>query len=157
MAPASPDEPIQRTVTVPVAAERAFAVFIDLPAWWPPEFSWSGDVLETLGIEPREGGFCFERGPNGFRCDWGRVLAWEPPARLVFSWQISPDRVPEPDPAKASEVEVRFFEEGPSATRVEVAHREFARHGESAQRYRTDLADQGWPYLLDRYAAAAGR
>ena len=66
---------VHAAVTVDVSGERAFEVFVDnLASWWPPEYSWSQDVLEDIGIEPHEGGLCFERGPHGFRCDWGRVL-----------------------------------------------------------------------------------
>jgi uncharacterized protein YndB with AHSA1/START domain len=84
-------------VAAPV--ERAFATFSDgLAGWWPREYTWAQDTLETIAIEPREGGRCFERGPHGFHCDWGRVLAWDPPDRLAFTWQIGPDRVPEPNP-----------------------------------------------------------
>ena len=75
------DEPIRQTVTVPpVPAEAAFAAFADLARWWPPEYTWAAGTLETIGIEPRQGGHCFERGPHGFTLHWGRVLAWEPPA-----------------------------------------------------------------------------
>jgi uncharacterized protein YndB with AHSA1/START domain len=109
------DEPIRQAVTVPVPVERAFAAFTDLASWWPRVYTWAADTLEDIGIEPREGGHCYERGPYGFTCHWGRVLAWEPPARLVFTWQIAPDRVPEPNPAKASEGEVRFQEAEPPA------------------------------------------
>ena len=144
-------------MTVPAPPERAFAAFAEgLGDWWPPEYTWSQGVLEEIGIEGREGGLCFERGPHGFRCDWGRVLAYEPGARVVFSWQISPTRVPEPDPERASEVEVRFAaaEEG---TRVELEHRAFERHGEGAEGYEAAMAsEQGWPYILERYARAAG-
>ena len=64
---------IRQSVAVPVAAERAFAVFAKkLESWWPPEFTWSGNVLETIAIEPWEGGRCLERGPYGFEVDWGR-------------------------------------------------------------------------------------
>jgi len=152
------DAVIRRSVTVDAPPARAFAVFSEqLEEWWPPEYSWSQDVLEAIGIEPHEGGLCFERGPHGFRCDWGRVIAWEPPERLAFLWQIGPDRVPVPDPAKASEVEVRFAAEGPSTTRVEVEHRAFARHGDGGAGYREGLdSPQGWPYMLDRYARAVG-
>jgi uncharacterized protein YndB with AHSA1/START domain len=110
------DEPIRQAVTVPVPVDRAFSAFADLARWWPREYTWAADTLEDLGIEPREGGHCFERGPDGFTCHWGRVLTWDPPARLVFAWQIAPDRVPEPNPAKASEVEVRFHPAGTSGT-----------------------------------------
>lgn len=84
------------TLTVAAPRERAFAVFTDgLATWWPREYTWARDVLETIAIEPREGGRCYERGPHNFQCDWGRVLAWNPPHQLVISWQISPRREPE--------------------------------------------------------------
>jgi uncharacterized protein YndB with AHSA1/START domain len=111
------EEPIRQAVTVPVPVEQAFAAFVDLASWWPREYTWAGDTLEDIGIAPhREGGHCFEQGPHGFTCHWGRVLAWDPPTRLVLTWQIGPDRVPEPNPAKASEVEVRLHPTGPSGT-----------------------------------------
>ena len=71
-------ERVHASVTVNVEPDRAFDLFArGLAAWWPPEYSWSQDVLEDMGIEPHEGGICFEVGPHGFRCDWGRVLAWD--------------------------------------------------------------------------------
>jgi uncharacterized protein YndB with AHSA1/START domain len=80
------------------------------------------------------------------------VLVWEPPHRLVFTWQISPRREPEPNPARASEVEVRFEAEGPSRTQVEFEHRHFDRHGEGGAEYQAMLGSpQGWPYILDCY------
>lgn len=150
------EDAVRRAVTVPLARERAFALFADLQAWWPPEFSWSGAALDRLGMEPHEGGMCFELGPHGFRCDWGRVVAWEPPGRLVFLWQIAPTRAPEPDPARASEVEVAFRAEDDPFTWVDVEHRHFARHGEGADAYRAGMASpQGWSYMLERYLTAA--
>ena len=139
---------------VNASVEHAFNVFADgLVTWWPQEYTWSKDVLELIAIEPREGGRCFERGPHNFQCDWGRVLAWEPPWRLVFTWQISPGREPEPDPEKASEVEVRFEPDGPSKTRVQFTHRQLQRHGASGEHYKASLASpQGWPHILGRYA-----
>jgi uncharacterized protein YndB with AHSA1/START domain len=146
--------PVRHTVTVPAPPERAFAAFADLNAWWPREYTWSGPVLEAIAIEPRADGLCHELGPYGFRCDWGRVLAWEPPYRLVFTWQISPRREPVPDPARASEVEVRVTAEDADGSRVEVEHRHFERHGGDADGYRDALASEhGWPYMLGRYAA----
>lgn len=150
------DKPLQRSVTVEAPVERAFSAFTDdFASWWPKEYTWSQDVLDTIAIEGRKGGRCFERRPHGFECDWGRVRIWEPPHRLVFSWQIAPDRVPEPNPDKASEVEVRFVSEDSSRTRVELEHREFGRHGQGAAEYREGMGSpQGWSYILDRYAAA---
>jgi uncharacterized protein YndB with AHSA1/START domain len=149
-------DPVHAAVTVDVSGERAFEVFADnLASWWPPEYSWSQDVLEDIGIEPHEGGLCFERGPHGFRCDWGRVLDWDPPRRLVIAWQISPRREPEPNPAKASEVDVRFEDNGDGGTRVRLEHRAFERHGDDGGEYARMLGSaHGWPLLLDRFAAA---
>jgi uncharacterized protein YndB with AHSA1/START domain len=151
-------EPIKRTFAVPAPPERAFAVFTDgFASWYPAEYTWSAEALETIGIEPREGGMCFERGPHGFRCDWGRVLAWEPPGRLVLAWHVGPRREPQPDPSHASEIEVRFEAEEPSATRVEFEHRDFARHGDGADEYRAAMdSEQGWDYILGRFSVALG-
>lgn len=150
-------ESIRHVVTVAAAPERAFALFTEeLTSWWPREYTWGQEALAGIRIEPREGGACVEEGPEGFRCDWGRVLACEPPRRLLFTWQIAPDRTPQPDPARASEVEVRFeaVEEG---TLVELEHRAFERHGEGGEGYRAGLAsEQGWPYMLGRLAEAGG-
>jgi uncharacterized protein YndB with AHSA1/START domain len=152
------DEPIREAVTVPVPVDQAFAAFADLARWWPREYTWAADTLEDIGIEPREGGLCYERGPHSFTCHWGRVLAWEPPTRLVITWQIAPDRVPEPNPAKASEVEVRFHPAEPSGARVELEHRALARHGDGADAYRQGMASPaGWPHILGRYAATVRR
>lgn len=146
---------LRASVTVRAPAERAFAAFTEgMSDWWIREFTWSGPAaLAAIGMEPRVGGACYEIGPHGFRCDWGRVLAWDPPDRVVFTWQIDPSRAPQPDPAKASEVEVRFQADGPS-TRVDLEHRHFARHGHTQHdRYRTAMID-GWTQLLARYRRA---
>lgn len=150
------EDRIVRQLVVPASAEHAFGLFAGgMAAWWPPEYTWGGEVLQWIGVEPRVGGACFERGPEGFRCDWGRVLLWQPPRRLVFTWQIGPDRVPQPDPARASEVEVRFTPAGAAETRVELEHRHLSRHGERGDAYRAALeAPGGWDHLLARYAAA---
>jgi uncharacterized protein YndB with AHSA1/START domain len=149
------NEAVHASVTVPVGPEPAFDLFVgELASWWPHEYSWSQEVLEGIGIEPREGGLCSEWGPHGFRCDWGRVLAWDPPRRLLIAWQISPRREPEPNPAKASEVEIRFGGDGDGRTIVELEHRAFDRHGDDGGEYAEMLgAPQGWPYILDRFAA----
>ncbi|HEY0699264.1 MAG TPA: SRPBCC family protein [Micromonospora sp.] len=146
---------LRSTITVPAPAERAFAVFTgDVGRWWVKEYTWSGpEALAEIGIEPREGGMAYEIGPYGFRSDWGRVVTWQPHHRLVFTWQIGPDRAPVPDPARASEVEVRFIPERDGGTRVEVEHRDFDRHGEAAEGYRRALT-AGWHELLTRFAAA---
>jgi uncharacterized protein YndB with AHSA1/START domain len=143
-------EPVRHEVEVAAEPERAFAAFTeDLGSWWPREYTWAQTTLEDIAIEPREGGRCHETGPHGFSCDWGRVLECEPPRKLVFTWQISPDRTPQPDPERASEVEVSF-EATDDGTRVAVEHRAFDRHGDEGQGYRDALdTEHGWPYMLD--------
>jgi uncharacterized protein YndB with AHSA1/START domain len=153
------EEPIRIDVLVPIAQTEAFRLFAEgFDAWWPREYTWSQQALEGIGLEPRAGGRCTERGPKGFRCDWGRVLEWSPPARLVLSWQIGAQRQPQPNPEHASTIEVVFRPEGSRATRVCVEHRELWRHGEGAAGYRAAMAsEQGWKFILQRYAQAAGR
>jgi uncharacterized protein YndB with AHSA1/START domain len=149
-------EPIRAAVEVAAPPERAFELFTEgMDAWWPREFSWSQDVLDEIGMEPREGGFLYERGPHGFRCDWGRITAWDPPQRLRFTWQIAADRSPQPNPDKASEVEVTFAAAG-GGTRVSVEHGAWERHGDAAEEYRDGFEQAGaWPHALERFAAAA--
>lgn len=147
---------VNETVRLAAGPERAWRVFTQrLGGWWPHEYTWSGSVLQGLEIEPWEGGMCYELGPHGFRCDWGRVLAWEPPRRLVIAWQIGPDRAPEPDPARASEVEVRFVPADERTIRLELEHRGFGRYGEAGAAYCDALASPGgWPLILERYRRA---
>jgi uncharacterized protein YndB with AHSA1/START domain len=151
----SPD--VRAAVAVKAPPERAFDAFTkEFGDWWIAEYTWSGpEALGRIGIEPREGGLCYEIGPYGFRVDWGRVLVWEAPRLLVFTWQISPERVPEPDPARGSEVEVRFAPNG-GGTRVDLVHRHFDRHGDGAQAYRGGMS-VGWEQLLARFAEHADK
>jgi uncharacterized protein YndB with AHSA1/START domain len=144
---------VRHKVLVQAPAARAFSVFTEgLGRWWPREYSWSRRVLDTSLIEPQAGGRCIERSTYGNEFDWGRVQTWEPPRRLVLSWLIGPDRTPEPDPDRASEVEVRFVAEGPSTTTVEIEHRWFSRYEAEAERYREEM-EQSWTHILERFAA----
>jgi uncharacterized protein YndB with AHSA1/START domain len=151
---------VRATTSVPVPPERAFEAFAgELGSWWPREYTWGQGALMSIGIAaPEDGGLCTETGPHGFRCDWGRVLAWQPPRRLVFTWQISSARVPDPDPDHASEVEVSFTPDG-DETRVDLVHSGFERHGEGAESYSSAMGSEyGWDLILGRYAElAAGR
>lgn len=146
---------IVHAVTVPASPDDAFAAFTGRMAeWWPPEYTWSGAALAHVGMEPRAGGRWYERDTRGAEQAWGAVRAWEPPRRVVLSWQISPARQPEPDASRASEVEARFTPDG-HGTRVEVEHRHFVRHGaDVADAYRAGMdSPQGWPAILSRFAA----
>jgi uncharacterized protein YndB with AHSA1/START domain len=150
------DAPVRQAITVKASVEKAFAVFTEgFDSWWPREHHLGEGEMTAAVLELREGGRWYEQTADGAECDWGRVLAWEPPHRLMLSWQIAPDFTPESDPAKASEIEVRFTAEGPEQTRVEVEHRAFDRHGPGAGDMRAAVGgEQGWSGLLPRYAAA---
>ncbi|MCW8085734.1 SRPBCC family protein [Sabulicella glaciei] len=156
-APQNLDDETRHAVTVGLPPAAAFRLFTEgFGRWWPPEYSWAGDGLVRIGMEPVEGGACFEVGPHEFRCDWGRVTVWEPPRFLAFTWQIGPDRTPQPDPARASFVSVAFRPEG-ARTRVELTHAGFRNHGEAGPAYREEMSSPlGWPLLLSRYARIAG-
>ena len=151
---------VRRSVTVPVPPATAFAVFTErLGDFKPPEHNLLQVPIAETVLEPRVGGAILDRGVDGSECRWARVLAFEPPTRLVFSWDIGPTWQIETDPARTSEVEVRFVADGEESTRVELEHRHLDRHGPGWTSVRDGVdADQGWPLYLDRYAAlVAGR
>jgi hypothetical protein len=150
-------EPVRASITVLAPSADAFALFADrFGEWWPREYTWAQDALEHIVLEPRVGGRCYEIGPHDFHVDWGRVLAWNRPRRLTLAWQISPRREPEPNPAKASEVDVRFEPIERHGTRVLLEHRAFECHGPEGSKYRDAMASaRGWPWILQRYAKAA--
>ena len=148
---------VQASVVVNAPADRAFKLFTEqFDRIKPREHNMLGvDIAESV-FEPRVGGRVFDRGADGSECQWGRVLAYEPPARIVFTWDISPTWQIETDPDKSSEVEVRFVEDGPDRTRVELEHRHLDRHGNGWEGTREAVSsDQGWPLYLQRFSAVA--
>jgi uncharacterized protein YndB with AHSA1/START domain len=113
---------VRSSIVVDTPIERAFAVFTeDMASWWPPEHHILQAPLAEMIFEPRVGGRVYDRGVDGSECHWARVLAYEPPHRLVISWDVSLQWQVETDPAKTSEVEVRFISESPAQTRVVLA------------------------------------
>ena len=143
-------------VTVTVSQERAFEVYTRrLDSWWPRDHHIGKAPVKAVLMEPRAGGRLYEKDMDGSECDWGRVLVWEPPARLVFAWQVNPDWHYEPDLARSSEVEVLFTAQGPNQTRVELIHRHFERHGAGAESLHESVK-RGWPTIMNLYAAATG-
>jgi DNA-binding transcriptional ArsR family regulator/uncharacterized protein YndB with AHSA1/START domain len=147
------------SIVVDAPIERAFEVFTsDFGSFKPPDHNMLGVELAETVLEPRVGGYLYDRAVDGTECRWARVLAYEPPHRLLFSWDISPQWQLEPDPAKTSEWEVRFTAETPARTRVEIEHRHLDRHGEGWEAVRDGIAhDQGWPLYLQRYADLFGQ
>ena len=148
------DTSIQNSIVVDAPIERAFAVFTDdFGSFKPREHNMlQVDIAETV-FETHVGGNIYDRGVDGSECRWARVLAFEPPNRVVFSWDISPQWRIETDPDRTSEVEVRFIAETPERTRVELEHRNLDRHGEGWEGVREGVhGDQGWPLYLGRFA-----
>jgi uncharacterized protein YndB with AHSA1/START domain len=152
------DTSVRHELVVEAPIERAFSVFTeDFDRIKPREHNMLGvDIAETV-FEPRAGGHIYDRGVDGSECRWARVLAYEPPNRVVFSWDISPQWQIETDPAKTSEVEVRFVSETPERTRVELEHRNLDRHGDGWEGLRDGVdSEGGWPLYLQRYADLLG-
>ena len=149
---------VHHEITVEAPPERAFAVFTDgIDRWWPREHTIGAAPLAKIILEPHAGGRAYTIDVNGDECDWGRVLAYEPPARVVFSWDITVTWQPEPDALRCSEVEVRFSAQEPGRTRVELEHRHLDRHGEGWESIRDAVGSEGgWPKTLAAYAGAAG-
>jgi uncharacterized protein YndB with AHSA1/START domain len=145
---------IRHEVVVEAPIERAFSVFTKgFGSFKPPEHNMLGvDIAETV-FELREGGHVYDRGVDGSEYRWARVLAYDPPNRVVISWDISPHWQIETDPEKTSEVDVRFIAEAPNRTRVELEHRNIDRHGDGWEAVREGVdADDGWPLYLHRFA-----
>jgi uncharacterized protein YndB with AHSA1/START domain len=147
---------LRRGITVKAPVARAFDAFTaSFDAWWPRGHHIGKAELAEAVIEPRTGGRWYEKGVDGSECDWGSVLAWEPPARLVLSWHIGSDWQYNPDPARASELEIRFVAEGPDTTRVELEHRLFERHVDGPGVQTAVSGEGGWTTLLDLFRQQA--
>jgi uncharacterized protein YndB with AHSA1/START domain len=144
------------TVVVDAPQERAFAVFTDgIDSWWPREHTIGEAALKEMVLEPKAGGRAYGIGVDGSESDWGRVLEFDRPNRIVVSWDITLQWKRELDPAKTSEFEVRFIPDGAERTRVELEHRHLERHGEGWEAMRDAVGSpNGWQGGLERFAAA---
>ena len=148
---------VTHSVLVPLEPASAFELFTErFGDWWPKD---SHHILEDTAadavLEPREGGRWYERSQSGEECDWGRVLALDPPRRILLAWQLTPEWKFDPDPAKATEVEVLFSAEE-DGTRVTLEHRGFEVHGERGAEMKKAVSGQGgWAQLMELYRQAA--
>jgi uncharacterized protein YndB with AHSA1/START domain len=143
---------VQVVVEAPI--DRAFSVFTEgIGTWFPSEYNLLPVPIAERVFEPRVGGCLYDRGVDGSECQWARVLVYEPPNRVVISWDINPRWQIETDHAKTSEVEVRFVPEARERTRVELEHRHLERHGEGWQQFHESVSGEGgWPGCLRRFA-----
>jgi uncharacterized protein YndB with AHSA1/START domain len=148
------DTAVRASRTVQAPQERAFEVFTNgIAGWWNPDHHVLEAPLAEMVFEPRVGGHIFDRGTDGSECRWATILAYEPPRRLVFSWNIRLDWKLETDLERTSEVEVRFTAQGPERTLVELEHRNIDRHGDGWESMRDAVGSPGgWPSGLDRLA-----
>lgn len=154
MTDVAPIPPITGTVSLAVPVERAFEVFTgSIDSWWPHQFHIGAAEVAEVVLEPRVGGRWYERGVDGTECDWGRVLVWEPPHRLLFTWQINGSWQFDPDPEHASEIEALFRADGAGSV-VEVEHRLFERLVRGEAVHGAINGGGGWALLLDGYAKA---
>jgi Activator of Hsp90 ATPase homolog 1-like protein len=147
---------VSKEITVEASQARAFDVFTrELGAWWPLATHHIGTApAETAIIEPRAGGRWFERSADGRECEWGRVLVWDPPGRLVLSWEISADF--KHDESIDTEVEVSFVSLGPALTRVELEHRRLDSYGAAVDKMRGIFdSENGWTWILRSFASRA--
>jgi len=149
------DVAVRQVVTVNAPIGTAFTVFTEgFDSWWPRTHKVGAADLKQAVLEGREGGRWYEVSTDGAQCDWGRVLVWDPPTRLVLAWQL--DASWQYDPALLTEVEVRFTEVGPRQTRVELEHRDLDRFGAARDEVRSALdSEGGWGGLMLAYAQTA--
>jgi uncharacterized protein YndB with AHSA1/START domain len=147
---------VTTSIVVDVSQARAFTVFTEqIGTWWDPTHHLLDAPYAGMDFEPRVGGNIVDKGTDGSECRWSRVLAYDPPERVVFSWDINLQWEIETDPDRTSEVEVRFIAEAPDRTRVELEHRNLDRHGDGWEQMRAAVgSDGGWPSGVKRYADA---
>ena len=146
---------VTTSAVVEAPVDHAFRVFTEgIGSWWDPDHHILEGELAEMVFEPRVGGHIIDRATDGTECRWARVLAYDPPHRVCFSWDINLRWQLETDPAKTSEVEVTFSAEGPSRTRVVLTHRHLERHGEGWEQMR-DAVSSGWS--LARFAEVAAQ
>lgn len=147
---------VRKVVTVQAPPEVAWQVFTEqMGRWWPLAVYKIGkaNAVDVI-IQPSVGGRWYERGDDGSTCDWGSVLSWEPPERLVLSWDITADWQYDPD--LKTEIEVRFIAESKKATRVELEHRKLDRYGSRRDQMRHIFETEGdWGRLLAAFAQTA--
>ena len=148
------DTSVKKSIVVHTSVERAFEVFTTgFDAWWPRSHHIGKSPMKAAIIEARLGGRCYTTQDDGTDCDWGQILAWDPPHRLVIAWQITHEWGYQPDLAKSSEVEIQFSPDPGGGTRVDLEHRLLERHGLDAPAIRTAIdSPNGWGALLQMYA-----
>jgi uncharacterized protein YndB with AHSA1/START domain len=148
-------ESVRKQIVVAASQEHAFRTFTDgIGTWWPKEHHVGKSPMASAVIEPRPGGRWYAVCEDGTECDTGKVLAWDPPRRVVLAWQLTTGWQYDPD--FITEVEITFVDEGPRRTRVTLEHRDLERFGAGAEELRKAVdSPGGWGLTLERFAKAA--
>ncbi len=148
---------VQVEIIVKASVEKSFKTFTErCHDWWPKEYKLGEAERTDIVVESHVDGRWYEKGSDGSECLWGKVLAWDPPNHLAFSWQIKPNFTPEPDPERASRVDIRFRENGPASTTITLVHSDFERHGEGWEAMRDSVAHKGgWQEILKQFSNIA--
>ena len=150
--------PVRKSITVKAQPARAFEIFTrEIDTWWPRSHHIGKSPMRCIKLEEHAGGRCYTEQEDGTECDWGSVLVWDPPRRLVFAWQITHEWGYEPSLERSSEVEITFTPAaGGVGTQVDLVHRFFERHGAGGATMRTSVdAPNGWTGLLALFAERA--
>jgi uncharacterized protein YndB with AHSA1/START domain len=151
------NEPVRKELLIKASAERAFRAFTEeMGGWWPRTHHIGKSEMRDVILEPREGGRWYEIGVDGSQCNWGKVLIWSPPRRLVLAWQIT--AAWQYDPDFLTEVEVQFLEEGTRQTRLKLEHRNIERFGVKAESIWSAFdSEGGWMGIISAFATVAER
>jgi uncharacterized protein YndB with AHSA1/START domain len=141
--------PVRKSIRVTATPERAFEIFTKgMARWWNKQYSINKSPIKDIVIEPKVGGRWFERGEDGSECQWGKVLAWKPPSRLLLAWQITPSWIF--DPKLLTEVDIRFIAES-TGTRLELEHRVDGYGAAAEDMFKVFDAPNAWMELLERF------
>ncbi|NQV81640.1 MAG: SRPBCC domain-containing protein [Alphaproteobacteria bacterium] len=151
------EDTVALQIAVPLAPAAAWDLFVTrFGDWWPSEYTFCGEALADIGIDAQADGPCYERAQSGERIVWGTVIEAAAPRGLMFLWHIAPDRKIDTEPERSSTVTVHFAPTDHGTT-VTVMHSDLSHHGDGWEQYRAAMAsEQGWPYCLDHFRAAAG-
>jgi uncharacterized protein YndB with AHSA1/START domain len=152
-----PATSVSTSIVVDAPIAHAFEVFTTgMRTWWNADHHIIEAPFADMVFEPRVGGNIYDVGTDGSECRWSRVLAYDPPSRVVFSWDINPNWQLEADPDRTSEIEVKFASQGPTSTLVELEHRHLDRHGDGWEELSNVFtAPDAWSGTLKLFAAAA--
>jgi uncharacterized protein YndB with AHSA1/START domain len=151
--------PVRKSIIVKAPVEHTFDVFTaGFDSWWPRTHHIGSSPMKKAIVEGKAGGRCYTEQVDGTSCEWGRVIVWDPPRRLVLAWQITPEWKYQPDLAQSSEVDITFTPEAGGATRVDLEHRHFERHGAGAAAMKAGVdSPNGWGGMLQLFTQAAER